>query len=113
MTPRDVSLHRRRVQARCQVIFVTDGTAGRFSVASNLTMSGAMSGSSQHHHPHQAQNFTLHVQNTRCAPRLSRDDDEFMSIGSANFWDRSMTGAEASCLPPSCTLAPRTHWLPT
>ena len=94
LTPYIADACRRNVK----VIYVTDGYSGADSpVPAKLTMSAAIlerilnkvTGD-------QAQNFSLHyVANTKVHSKVVMVDDEFVSIGSANFWDRSMTGKES------------------
>lgn len=44
----------------------------------------------------QRENFALHhIKDTKVHSKLVLVDDEFVSIGSANLWDRSMTGTES------------------
>jgi phosphatidylserine/phosphatidylglycerophosphate/cardiolipin synthase-like enzyme len=81
-----------------KVIYVTDGFSGPDSpVPANLTMSAEiLEGILNKLSLDQAQNFSLHyVANTKVHAKVVMVDDEFVSIGSANFWDRSMTGAES------------------
>jgi phosphatidylserine/phosphatidylglycerophosphate/cardiolipin synthase-like enzyme len=81
-----------------KVIFVTDGFSGADSpVPARLTMAPAiLEGVLNHLSLFESQNFSLqYVLNTKVHSKVVLVDDEFVSIGSANFWDRSMTGKES------------------
>jgi phosphatidylserine/phosphatidylglycerophosphate/cardiolipin synthase-like enzyme len=81
-----------------KVIYVTDGTSGPDSpVPANLNRSDEVQEQILDQLTDaQKQNFALFfVLNTKIHAKVVMVDDEFVSIGSANFWDRSMTGAES------------------
>jgi phosphatidylserine/phosphatidylglycerophosphate/cardiolipin synthase-like enzyme len=81
-----------------KVIYVTDGYSGPDSpVPANLALSSAiLEGILNKVSITEAQNFSLqYVLDTKVHAKVVLIDDEFVSIGSANFWDRSMTGAES------------------
>jgi phosphatidylserine/phosphatidylglycerophosphate/cardiolipin synthase-like enzyme len=90
------------IRAACakgvKVMFVTDGFAGSDSPRqANLTMSSEINDLILSPlTADQRTNFTLHVvTGTKVHSKVVLIDDEFALIGSANFWDRSMTGVES------------------
>ena len=90
------------IRAACdlgvRVIFVTQGIAGPESpVPANLTMSPEIQDLILDPLPAaKRQNFALfYVHNVKVHSKLVLIDDEFVSVGSANFWDRSMVGTES------------------
>lgn len=93
LTPFIVDACRRGVK----VIYVTDGFSGPSPVPANLNRSSAIQeGILDQLTVDQAKNFALFfVLDTKIHAKVVVVDDEFVSIGSANFWDRSMTGAES------------------
>ena len=94
LTPYIADACRRNVK----VIYVTDGFSGPDSpVPANLTMSAVILENIINRLTlAESQNFALYyVANTKVHAKVVLIDDEFVSIGSANFWDRSMTGKES------------------
>lgn len=90
------------VRAACargvKVIFVVPGAgAPQSPVTANLTMSGEIRDLILDPLPAtQRENFALfYVAGVTVHSKVVLVDDEFVSIGSANFWDRSMTGTES------------------
>lgn len=81
-----------------KVIFVTQGIAGSASpVATHLAMSAEIEDLILDQlSAAERDNFALYyVNKIKVHSKLVMVDDEFLSIGSANFWDRSMTGVES------------------
>jgi phosphatidylserine/phosphatidylglycerophosphate/cardiolipin synthase-like enzyme len=80
-----------------KVIFVSQGKAGPSEMPVSFTMSNQIRDEILAPlNSAQRENFALYlIADTKVHSKVVLVDDEFASIGSANFWDRSMTGTES------------------
>jgi len=80
-----------------KVIFVSQGKSGPSEMPVSFTMSNQIRDEIlAPRTPAERENFALYlITDTKVHSKVVLVDDEFASIGSANFWDRSMDGTES------------------